>query len=96
MHRTTINFSEQVLQQAKLKALRENVTVSEVLRELLARWVAGEIDLDAGKQSRERQVALARAAHGMWADRDADAFLDASRARLSERDEELAHARLDA
>jgi hypothetical protein len=95
MHRTTINFSESVFQQAKIKALREQVTVSEVLRELLARWVADEIDLDPAKQSRERQVALARAAHGMWADREPDTFLATSRARLSERDEELAHARLD-
>lgn len=96
MHRTTINFSERVFQQAKIKALREEVTVSEVIRELLARWVADEIDLDPGKQSRDRRVALAREAHGMWAARDPDAFLAASRARLSERDEELAHARLDA
>jgi hypothetical protein len=96
MHRTTINFSERVLQQAKIKALREDVTVSEVIRELLARWVDGEIDLEAGRQSRQRQVALARAAHGMWADQDPDALLAASRARLAERDEELAHAHLDA
>ena len=96
MHRTTINVSEPVFRQAKIKALREQVTVSEVIRELLARWVADEIDLDPGKQARERRVALARAAHGMWADRDPDSFLAASRAGLSEHDEELAHARLDA
>lgn len=96
MHRTTINFSERDFQKAKLKALREDVTVSEVLRELLARWIADEIDLDPGKQSRDRQVALARAAHGMWADRDPDAFLADSRAHLSERDEELNRARMDA
>lgn len=96
MHRTTINFSEPVFQQAKIKALREQVTVSEVIRELLARWVADEIDLDPGRQARDRQVTLARAAHGMWADRDPDAFLAASRTGLQEHDEELAHARLDA
>ena len=96
MHRTTINVSERVFQEAKIKALREDVTVSEVIRELLARWVADEIELEPGKLSRERQVALARAAQGMWGDRDPGAFLAASRARLSERDEELAHARLDA
>ena len=95
MHRTTINFSEGIFQEAKLKALHEGVTVSEVIRELLARWVADEIDLDAGEGARDRQVALARAARGMWADRDPDAFLAASRARLPERDEELVHARLD-
>lgn len=96
MQRTTVNLSERVLQQAKIKALREQVTVSEVIRELLARWVADEIDLEPGKRSRDRQVALVRAAHGMWADRDPDALLAAGRAGLSERDEELAHARLDA
>jgi Arc/MetJ-type ribon-helix-helix transcriptional regulator len=96
MHRTTINVSEPVFQQAKIKALREDVTVSEVIRELLARWVDDEIDLEPGKQSRERQVALARAARGMWADRDPDAFLAASRAGLAEHDEELIHAHLDA
>jgi hypothetical protein len=85
-----------VFQQAKIKALREEVTVSEVIRELLARWVADEIDLDPGKQARDRQVALARAARGMWADRDPDAFLATSRAGLQERDGELTHARLDA
>lgn len=96
MHRTTINVSEGVFQEAKIKALREDVTVSEVIRELLARWVADEIDLDPGKRSRDRKVALAREAQGMWADRDPDAFLAASRARLVERDEALGHARLDA
>jgi hypothetical protein len=95
MHRTTINISESVFQQARLKALRENVTVSEVVRDLLARWVSGEIKHGAGDQARERLVVLAREARGMWADRDADAYLAASRAGLDERDEELAHARLD-
>jgi len=96
MHRTTINFSEPVFRQAKIKALREEVTVSEVIRELLARWVADEIELEPGNGGRERQVALARAARGMWADRDPDAYLAASRAGLRRRDEELAHAHLDA
>jgi hypothetical protein len=96
MHRMTINVSERVIQEAKIKALREGVTVSEVIRELLARWVADEIELEPRKLSRERQVSLAWAAQGMWADRDPDTFLAASRARLSERDEGLAHARLHA
>jgi hypothetical protein len=102
MHRTTINISESVLQQAKIKAVREDVTVSEVMRDLLARWVAGEIDLSAREHTRETLVGLAREAHGMWAgrtgrpDEDSDAYLAASRAGLRKRDEELAHARLDA
>jgi hypothetical protein len=96
MHRTTINISESVFQRARIKALREEVTVSEVVRDLLARWVAGEIELSARDRARKKLVALAREARGMWADRDADAYLAASRAGLKERDEELAHARLDA
>jgi len=95
MHRTTINISESVFRQARLKALRENVTVSEVMRDLLARWVSGEIEHSAGDRTREKLVALARDAQGMWADRDTDAYLAASRAGLDERDEELAHAHLD-
>ncbi len=89
-------MSEPVFQQAKIKALHQEVTVSEVIRELLARWVADEIELSSGDRARDRQVALARAARGMWADRDPDAFLAASREGLSEHDEELNHARLDA
>jgi hypothetical protein len=96
MHRTTINVSESVFQQARIKALREDVTVSEVVRDLLARWVAGEIDLSARERTREQLVALARDAQGMWGDRDPDSYLAASRARLKERDQELANARLDA
>ncbi len=96
MHRTTINVSESVFQQARIKALREDVTVSEVVRDLLARWVAGEIDLSARDRTREKLVALARGAQGMWEDRDPDAYLATSRAKLQERDEELTSARLDA
>lgn len=100
MHRTTFNISESVFRQARIKALQEDVTVSEVVRNLLARWVSGEIDLIAHDiahdPSREALVAIAREARGMWADRDPDAFLAVSRAGLHERDEELTDARLDA
>ena len=96
MHRTTLNLSERVLQQAKIKALREHLTVSEVIRDLLARWVAGEIRVNPTDRAEDSRIALARAAHGMWADRDPSIYLAASRAGLKQRDEELAHARLDA
>jgi hypothetical protein len=96
MHRTTINVPESVFHRARIKALRENVAVSEVIRDLLARWVAGEIELASKEPSREKLVALARAARGMWADQDPDSYLAASRTGLKERDEELEHARLDA
>jgi len=95
MHRTTINVPESVFQRAKIKALRENVAVSEVIRDLLARWVAGEIELSSKERSREKLVALARSARGMWADRDPDNYLVTSRTGLKERDEALEHARLD-
>lgn len=94
MHRTTINVPEPLFQQARIKALRQSVAVSEVIRHLLARWVAGDIKLSSEEESREKLVALARSARGMWADRDPDAYLSASRAGLGERDAELSHARL--
>ena len=84
MHRTTINVPESVFRRARIKALRENVAVSEVIRDLLARWVAGEIELASKEPSREKLVALARAARGMWADRDPDDYLAASRTGLRE------------
>jgi hypothetical protein len=96
MHRTTINVPESIFQRARIKALRENVAVSEVIRDLLARWVAGEIELASKERSREKLVDLARAARGMWADRDPDSYLAVSRIGLKERDKELEHARLDA
>ena len=74
MHRTTINVPESIFQRAR-KALRENGTVSEVIRDLLARWVASEIKLASKERSREKLVALARSARGMWADRDPDSYL---------------------
>ena len=82
MHRTTINVPESIFHRARIKALRENVAVSEVIRDLLARWVAGEIDLASKERSREKLVVLARAARGMWADRDPDSYLTASQPGL--------------
>lgn len=96
MHRTTINITERVYRDARLKALREDVTLSEVVRNLLGRWAAGELQLGPDDSAHERQVALARAAFGMWSDRDPDAYLGASRQGLQTRDEERARACLDA
>ena len=95
MHRTTINIPDAMMPTARIKALREGTTLSEVLRDLLARWVSGAVSLPCEPGGREKMVALARAPRGMWADRDADALLAASRAGMKERDEELARARLD-
>ena len=59
MHRITIDVPESIFQRARIKALRENVTVSEVICDLLARWVAGEIELTSKERLREKLVALA-------------------------------------
>ena len=65
-----------------------------VLRDLLARWVAGDIKLASEEPTQDELVALARAARGMWADRDPDAYLAASRAGLKARDKDLEDARV--
>lgn len=95
MHRTTINLPEPTLRKARLKALHHNVTLSEVLRTLLARWADGEINLQPDESDRARLAALARGARGMWADRDPDTYLAISRSGLTEHDEETQRARLD-
>ena len=89
------NIPDSIFHRARVKALREEVTVYEVLGDLLARWVAGDIELASEEPTRDELVALARAARGMWADRDPDAYLAASRAGLKARDKDLEDARLD-
>jgi hypothetical protein len=59
MHRTVINVPQETSQRARIKAVREGTNVSEVIRHLLARWVSGEVRLDAEESSREKLVALA-------------------------------------
>ncbi len=85
MHRTTIAFSERLFRKAKLKATSEGVTVSDVLRNLLERWIKGEVGLDE-EPSPEAKVERALASFGMWRDRDPDEFLDESRVGLEHRD----------
>ncbi len=85
MHRTTISFSERLFRKAKLKATSEGMTVSEVLRNLLERWIGGEVGL--GKEpSPEDRAERALASFGMWRDRDPDEFLEESRVGLEHRD----------
>ncbi len=94
MHRTTISFSERLFRKAKLKATSEGVTVSQVLRNLLERWIRGEVGL--GKEPLpEDRAKRALASFGMWRDRDPDDFLEESRTGLERRDKELDDARLD-
>jgi len=94
MHRTTVNIPDELFRRARIKALSEDLPVGEVIRELLDRWVSGELGLAGEGRSRENRAALARAACGMWSDRDGDAYVAASRAGLVARDEELGDARL--
>jgi hypothetical protein len=96
METATIAIPEPILQRARSKAQKENTEIEQVVYDLLTRWIDGEIGLDVAKHSRDELVALARAARGMWSDRDPDEYLAKSRAGLQERDEELEHARLAA
>ena len=89
MERASFTIPEPVFQRAKTKAQQEDRTVDPLVSDLLDRWVAGEIHLPAPERSRVELVALARAARGMWADRDPDRYLAAGRAGLAERDVEL-------
>lgn len=94
MHRTTLNVPEDLFRQAKVKAASEDVPLSEVLRDLLARWVRGEVEVGAGAGSRREAVRRARATFGMWRDRDPDGLLRDSRGGLEERDRKIEDARL--
>jgi hypothetical protein len=96
MENHTVTIPEPVFERARLKAQEEERSVDQVVSDLLSRWLDGEIRLPARERSREELVALAREASGMWADRDPDLYLSASRAGLRERDEQLHDARLDA
>ena len=96
METATIAIPEPILQRAKIKAQKENTEIEQVVHDLLTRWIDGEIGLDVEKHSRDELVALARAARGMWSDRDPDEYLAESRVGLQKRDEELEHARLAA
>jgi len=94
MHRTTLNLPDRLFRSAKIKATSERLPLSEVIRGLLDRWVAGEVDLGGGDRSRQEAIERARRTFGMWRDRDADEFLRESRKGLSERDREIEDARV--
>lgn len=95
MHRTTLNIPNDLFRRAKMKATSEDLPLSEVVRNLLDRWVEGAIPLDAEESSRRELVKRARESFGMWKDRDPDEWLRSSRHGLSERDAEVASARVD-
>lgn len=94
MHRTTLNLEDDLARRAKIKATAEGVTISEVVRNLLARWTQGELEVYDSGLSRSALIDRARGTYGMWRDRDPDRFLAESRSRLARRDRELEDARL--
>ena len=95
MHRTTINFPEELFQQAKQKATTEGTTISEVLRRLLTDWIAPTASREGGNDSQRAIVKKALSTYRMWQDRDPDRFLQDSRAQLKDRDRRLRDAGLD-
>lgn len=94
MHRTTLNIPDGLFRRAKVKAASEKVPLSEVLRNLLDRWVTGELAMETGGRSRREAVECARKTFGLWRDRNPDTLLKESRAGLKPRDREIEDARL--
>ena len=94
MHRTTLNIPNDLFRKAKVKAASEDLPLAEVVRSLLGRWVSGELLLEAEGRSRRDLVRRARESFGIWKDRDPDAFIEASRLGLADRDREIEDARL--
>jgi plasmid stability protein len=94
MHRTTIALREDLARRARIKAAAEGVSVSEVVRDLLSRWLSGEVGRGGAPESREATTARALATFGMWKERDPDEFLVRSREGLSRRDRDVEHARV--
>jgi len=92
--KTTVRFPADLLKEARIKAINENLSLSEVLRRLLYLWLRGKITLEAKEES-SRRIQLARESFGMWSDRDPDEYLAHSRAGLALRDKEVEDAKMD-
>lgn len=91
--KTTVRFPTDVLREARIKAIHEGLSLSQVLRRLLRLWLRGKIALET-KEDTSHQIQLARKAFGMWSDRDPDEYLAHSRAGLIARDREVENARM--
>ncbi len=87
MSMTTIDLPPELIERVQGKASRENLDITEVVRRLLARWVSGDVQFES--EDRASLAERARKSRGIWKDRDPDAYLAASRAGLSTRDEDL-------
>ena len=92
--KTTVRFPTDMLKEARIKAIDEGLSLSEVLRRLLRLWLRDKITLET-KEDSSRQIQLARESFGMWRDRDPDEYLAHSRAGLALRDQEVEDARMD-
>lgn len=91
--KTTVRLPASMLREARIKAIREGLSLSEVLRRLLRLWLRGKVALDV-EEDLSRQAQLVREAFGMWRDRDPDDYLAQSRSGLSLRDREVEDARM--
>lgn len=91
--KTTVRLPAGMLREARIKAIREGLSLSEVLRRLLRLWLRGKVALDV-EEDLSRQSQLVREAFGMWRDRDPDDYLAQSRSGLSLRDREVEDARM--
>ena len=91
--KTTIRLPTDVFREARVKAINEGLSLSEVLRRLLRLWLRGKVTLGTEEDTRN-QVRLAREAFGMWSDRDPDEYVACSRAGLARRDQEITDARM--
>lgn len=92
---TALRLPQSLLQQVRVKAVREGISLSEVTRRLLRSWLKGQVETKPVAHRRQQVAArLAREAFGMWSDRDPDEYLAHSRVRLAFRDQEVEDARM--
>jgi Arc/MetJ-type ribon-helix-helix transcriptional regulator len=92
--KTTVRFPADLLKEARIKAIDEGLSLSEVLRRLLRLWLRGKVALETTEDT-SHQIQLARESFGIWSDRDPDEYLARSRAGLALRDQEVQDARVD-
>ena len=52
-HKTTMRIPQDLHKAARIKAIETNTTLSDVVREFLRLWVAGELELPAQEQDQE-------------------------------------------
>lgn len=80
MPRITLIIADELFREAATRATSANLSLEEVVRELLERWVDGDEVLTRDGIARSAMVADTRRSFGIWRDRDPDAILRESRA----------------